>query len=141
MSKPNVEWLSRTLLVAPYCFALCLTEEQFDSELRRLKIPANKRPDFQVHANSDAAVFFFHQSNSNGLCALVCMSKPKRGKPIEVVHGLLVHEAVHIWQACRDELSEKNPSSEMEAYAIQHIAQELMASYRKQTQPKRRVTR
>lgn len=45
------------------------------------------------------------------------------------VHELLLHEAVHIWQHCRDIMGEDNPSCEFEAYQIQFIASNLFKMY------------
>jgi len=44
--------------------------------------------------------------------------------------GLLIHEAVHVWQNVRDLISEDRPSREFEAYSIQSIAQKLIDAYK-----------
>lgn len=46
------------------------------------------------------------------------------------IHGLLLHEAVHIWQEIKLKMGEDNPNSEFEAYSIQAIAQDLFEMYR-----------
>ncbi|HAV3704902.1 TPA: hypothetical protein JIE85_003720, partial [Acinetobacter baumannii] len=45
------------------------------------------------------------------------------------VYGLLLHEAVHIWQIVKRRMGEREPSSEFEAYSIQAIAQDLFKMY------------
>lgn len=45
------------------------------------------------------------------------------------IHGLLLHEAVHIWQRLKKIMNEQDPSSEFEAYSIQRIAQDLFEMY------------
>lgn len=45
------------------------------------------------------------------------------------IHGLLLHEAVHVWQETREKMGENNPSPEFEAYSIQAIAQDLFEMY------------
>lgn len=48
---------------------------------------------------------------------------------VNIVHALLTHEAVHVWQHIRERMSEDAPSSEFEAYSIQRIAQDLFYMY------------
>ena len=49
----------------------------------------------------------------------------------EDIYCLLVHEAVHLWQAHCRWLGEDKPGEETEAYAIQKIAGELIKEYGK----------
>lgn len=51
-------------------------------------------------------------------------------RPIEQVYGLIVHEAVHVWQRIVEHIGEHKPSDEFMAYGIQTIAQELMFAYK-----------
>lgn len=50
-------------------------------------------------------------------------------RSIVEVFGLLLHEAVHVWQRVRQRMGESNPSTEFEAYSIQRIAQDLFEMY------------
>ena len=45
------------------------------------------------------------------------------------VAGLIVHEAVHVWQHYCMMIHEHEPASEQEAYGIQSISKSLMAEY------------
>lgn len=45
------------------------------------------------------------------------------------IRDVLVHEAVHIWQAMCEEIREESPSEEFEAYSIQAITRSLWAAY------------
>ncbi len=126
----GARWCDRTLHQCTYCFGLCTTEAQFHRELRRLKLPREDWPRFLKTTHANATVHFFEARESNGRCAIVCMPLNRERTGIEIA-GLLVHEAVHIWQAHCEDIGEQNPASEQEAYAIQHISQQLMDAYSK----------
>jgi hypothetical protein len=51
------------------------------------------------------------------------------GKDQLQVYGLLLHEAVHVWQIVKRRMGEREPSVEFEAYSIQSIAQDLFEMY------------
>lgn len=65
---------------------------------------------------------------SNSAYAVVQLGDTSERKLIEI-YGLLLHEAVHIWQKVKKLMGEKEPSSEFEAYSIQAIAQDLFTMY------------
>ncbi|WP_284086984.1 hypothetical protein [Acinetobacter pittii] len=65
---------------------------------------------------------------SNGAYAVVQLGDTSERKFIEI-YGLLLHEAVHVWQKVKKLMGEKEPSSEFEAYSIQAIAQDLFKMY------------
>ncbi|MDN8221785.1 hypothetical protein QZK02_06335 [Acinetobacter baumannii] len=50
-------------------------------------------------------------------------------KDLLQVYGLLLHEAVHVWQIVKRRMGEREPSVELEAYSIQAIAQDLFEMY------------
>lgn len=78
-----------------------------------------------------------HLENPKGeLCCIVTMRATKRGEVSAIQRSaLFAHEAVHVWQAIRENIDEQSPSHEMEAYAIQAITQELMLAYEKTRGP------
>ena len=122
-------WLDRRIAAPGPYLTLCLTEQEFHHALHKLKVHA--RPDF-VNPGADATTH--HMTNNNGASTcIVCLRGYEQRSPVEIA-GMLVHEAVHIWQEYCAMIGEKNPGSEQEAYAIQSIAQELMAEF------KRRIT-
>jgi hypothetical protein len=127
MSRPSA-WIDRRLVVNSHYVALCLTPKDFRRELKHLKVPRERRPDFLATARADATTHYFERKGK--YCAIVCMAPEKKRKPLEIC-GLLVHEAVHIWQAHCDSIGERTPSAEFEAYSVQAIAQDLMAKFSK----------
>lgn len=123
------QWLDRRLIVSPYYMTLCTTPAGFARVLKHLKVPQDQTPAF-VTGGKNATVHYFESGEGNR-CAVVCISPTAEAEPIQIA-ALLVHEAVHVWQAAREDLNERSPSSEFEAYAIQAISQELMYEYARQ---------
>jgi hypothetical protein len=91
--------------------------------MKYLKITA---PPKWTHENKSGVTHHF--TCKGKLTCVVCISVPK-GTSKGQVYALLVHEAVHIWQEYCDDIGEKRPSQEFEAYTIQSISQCLMHSF------------
>lgn len=124
----HLKWIDREIITSPYCIGLCQNEKQFLKELRRLKMPEKSIPDW-IPEDKDAMVHYLEGKFKGEKCCIVCLRERKETKPNEIV-GLLVHEAVHVWQWIKEEMNEKTPSTEFEAYAIQGIAQKLIEAYK-----------
>lgn len=123
-----IKWIDRDIITSPYCVGLCQSENKFLKELKRLKMPEKSMPDW-IPEDKDAMVHYLEGNNKREKCCIVCIRERKDTKPAEVI-GLLIHEAVHIWQWIKEEINEKAPISEFEAYAIQGIAQKLIEEYK-----------
>ena len=122
-------WLSRELITSPYYIGLCTDEKAFNAELKRLRIPKKERPEFLINKHSNATVHFFENADGKH-CAVVCIHKKQSKKITRAqIDSLLVHEAVHIWQRVKENIGERFPSLEFEAYSIQSIAQSLIEEY------------
>lgn len=119
--KPK--WLERSLMAGPY-LTLCTTEDEFRAVLKHLK--CKDAPPFHGSDSANGTTHLVQNEGGGGLTAIVCVT------PIDdlpAMLGLLVHEAVHVWQAhCRD-IGEDEPGDESEAYAVQSIAYQLMSEY------------
>lgn len=122
--KPAVRWLDRRIAAPGPYLALALNEEQFDAALKHMGVV--NRPRFIATDAADATSHFLEQGGN--VACVVCLSGWDGRDPIEVA-GLLVHEAVHIWQQYAKNIGETHPGDEQEAYAVQAIAQELMAEF------------
>jgi hypothetical protein len=130
MAKQKTEWLNRGLVTGPY-LCLCLSEEAFLQVMRKLKIHKGV-PEW---VSPGARATMHECTNPSGqLVCIVCMRDWEERDPISVA-GVLVHEAVHVFQTFCESIGEKTPSKEFEAYSIQHISQQLTYSFRAQTQP------
>ncbi|MFV5642000.1 hypothetical protein [Acinetobacter pittii] len=84
----------------------------------------NKVDPFLSNVGAAAQVNYY----SDGAYAVVQLGDTSERKLIEI-YGLLLHEAVHVWQKVKKLMGEKEPSSEFEAYSIQAIAQDLFKMY------------
>lgn len=122
--KTPFKWLDRHRIAAPGPFlTLCLSEAEFRQAIAPLKAPVVPKW-LTSHATTHV---FTHDAGKAPVC-VVCLGSTKGRSPIEIA-GLLVHEAVHVWQEHCQHIGERVPGAEQEAYAIQTIAQELMAEY------------
>ena len=121
-------WCDRDLIRSPLYYAVVFTEKDFHRELRGLGLPRDKWPAFLASDHAGATAHYF-ESGAKKRCAIVCMHPQPDRDQVEVV-GLLVHEAMHLWRWIREDIGEREPSSEFEAYSMQWITQQLCAAYR-----------
>lgn len=119
----KAKWLDRRIACPGPYLALCLDIPSFNHACKHIGV---QPPDFILNAWSQATANTFR--SDKGLAVIVCLRDWYNANPIEVA-GLLVHEAVHIWQEYAENIGEHNPGKEQEAYAIQAISQELMQSF------------
>jgi hypothetical protein len=127
-AEVKVQWLARDLMRNPLYVGLCTSEEAFQAELKRLKLPREDWPVWMRSKFADATAHYLEHGKTRRRLAIVCLRRRPGIKRVEI-YGLLVHEAVHVWQWIKEELGEDRPSKEFEAYSIQGIAQNLMAAY------------
>ena len=123
MSK--IHWLDRRIAAPGPYMALCLSQDEFDSALKRCGISESLSWIKNDHSNATAHYLSNQQGQS---VVLVCMRDWQDRNPIEVA-GLLIHESVHVWQEYCRSIGESEPGAEQEAYAIQSISQELLAEF------------
>lgn len=109
----------------PY-FTLCLNDRQFQRVLAHLKYTKGDVA-FMKNATSHATTHTFTREGK--LTCVVTMDT--KGRSIGSIAALMAHEAMHILDEIWDDAGEKHPSSELKAYAIQHLVSELMYLYRK----------
>ena len=120
----KTKWLDRRIACAGPYLTLCLAQEEFDAALKYLKV---KHAAPYVSEGADATAH--HLTNGKGeAVAIICLSNFQNRSPVEVA-GMLVHEAVHVWQNYCQNIGEKEPGREQEAYAIQTISQDLMSEF------------
>lgn len=98
-------------------YTLVRNQDQLDILFDNAKAPFNF-----LESNADARVSFIDDY------AVVQIKDESKWSLIQI-HGLILHEAVHIWQELREKMGEENPSAEFEAYSVQSIAQNLFDMY------------
>lgn len=116
-STDKVVWLNKGWY--PTYYAFCPSEKAWHRELKRLGSPPEPYP------KEDGRCTVFE--SKKGICVIVTV-REHDVSDTQVV-GLLVHEAMHIWQEIKKDIGEKEAGSEQEAYALQSIALQLIAAY------------
>ncbi len=113
-------------------FCLVLSEAAYYEEVQHLKVPHGLQGVWISHGTSAQVSYFENEDGRN--VAIVSFKEDVARSPIDVA-CILVHEAVHIWQHHCENIGERHPSREYEAYGIESIAKELMNQYVKQRAP------
>ena len=123
-----MNWLEREVHPLGPHLILCLSQSEFSEVLAHLK--ADPSP----WLNPNASATTHHYTNTDGRSACIVCVGSVDGRTAPQINALLVHEAVHVWQEHRRVIGEHAPSSEMEAYGIQYIAETLMTEYARRQQ-------
>ena len=118
-----MRWLDRRIAAPGPYLALCLTDKKYRRAMKHCGI-AHLPP--WLNDGADATTHTLMKPDGSVAC-VVCLRSTDHS-PVEVA-GLLIHEAVHVWQEYCLRIGEKYPANEQMAYGIQSIAQELMAEY------------
>lgn len=128
--KRSFRYCERDLILGP-CVALILNEKDFHREVKRI---APTEPSFpMLNAGAHATCHSFRDKKGT-MTFLVTLDGALAAEKTGIqIASLLMHEAVHIWQSFSEDIGEKEPSREFEAYSIQSIAQRLMYEYARQT--------
>lgn len=116
------KWLSGSLQECSFKYKLITSQKEFQSLLNKLHIGA----DAYCDEGALAQTYYYRDA---GVC-LVCLKEGLSLSEVDVF-GLLVHEAVHVWQFHCEYIGEDKPGNETEAYAIQKLSVELMRAYKK----------
>lgn len=89
-----------------------------------------EQPPKWLTSGADATTHTLTKPSGDVTC-VVCLQAGD-SNAVEVA-GLLVHEAVHVWQEYALRIGEMRPGAEQMAYGIQAIVQELLAEYERQS--------
>jgi hypothetical protein len=110
----------------PVPYILVLNEGEWNKVCKRLGV--GRMPFLKAGGKSEAhATTHMFESAEGGTIAVVSMVP---SDDVLVDYALIVHEAVHVWQAICEEIGETSPSSEFEAYSVQSICYNLFTIYK-----------
>lgn len=120
----KTKWLDRRVAKPGPYLCLCLTPEEVKRAAKGLTDYPMEFPKWGARA------FLFCREDTGEACAIVALAEDsqKNNNAIEIA-GMLVHEAVHVWQYHAACMGENSSGDEQEAYAIQGISQELLSEY------------
>ena len=121
----KTKWLDRVISPAAPFLCLCLSSAEYTTAAQHLGVTPNAA---WVSSNAHATTHYYDNVDSMSYACVVCLSVTSELSGIEIA-GILVHEAVHIWQNWCEYYGESSPASEQEAYAIQFISSHLMNEY------------
>lgn len=118
-------WLSRSLFQGPRV-AMVTSQAQFSRALRAIRMEGDAGPFCNP---SWRACTHAYDVDGELVCIVGVNLRSLQGADPIGVASLLVHEAVHVWQRTRAALGPGDLGVEMEAYAVENIAAELMRAY------------
>ena len=121
-----MKWLDRRIARPGPHLCLCLSEKEYKVAMKHCCV------EYATPWLNDGAHATTHllRNPKGELCCIVCLGDTEGRLPVEIA-GLLIHEAVHVWQEYCADIGEKYPASEQEAYAIQAVSQELLDGFAK----------
>jgi len=105
---------------------LCLSDEERNKSMELLE-------EFKSRVNEIADASSCVCIDNDGVSAVIHLRNYKDRDHLDIC-GLLIHEAVHVWQGWCEFYGETNPGDEQEAYAIQSIASELINDFSRRAQ-------
>lgn len=111
----------------PIFIGWCPTKRAWNKEMKRLGIKNEPYPE------TDARCSFFDTEDKTHIVLVTLNEKHDTHEDLVAIHGLLIHEVIHIWQAIVEDIGEKDPhaSQELEAYSIQALFQQIAWAYNK----------
>jgi len=129
--KPGAMWVNHAIVYSPIKIGVCVTEEQFQGELERMKVPKERRGTGNVRGNDAVTHFYERRDGEYDECCIVCFDVEtiKSYGKWSTIEGSLAnscaHEAQHIWLAICRSIGEDKPSEEFSAYAVGNITKYL----------------
>lgn len=131
MAAMKPRWLDRRIAAPGPYLALVFSQDEYLAMAKQANV---KNPgEWLTSPTADATTNILHNEKGDLLC-IVALNNWQRRCGVEIA-GLLVHEAVHVWQEYCVKIGERLAGAEQQAYGIQAIAQELMAEFARRQVP------
>lgn len=121
-SVDKVVWCERGWLPTHYGF--CPSAKAWAREMKRLGIE-----DAPPYPESDDCAVTFNNEEKTAVIVTIHERVDSYNDSIGLT-DIIAHESAHVWQSILEDIGERNPSAEFEAYALQNIVMNLAAAYR-----------
>lgn len=116
MMKPHITYFEAGAW--PIKFGFTTDPLAFEREQRRLGLESSDMAPFCGSGNFDGQTATF---NCGGVKIVVVTLDVKRKMSRDQRIGVIVHEAVHVWEEVCNAMRGENPGGEVAAYAVQWI--------------------
>lgn len=119
----KVRWLDQGW--QPVFIGFCPSQKAWDREMKRLGITPP-----EPYPTTAGRMTTFDYKGSKTVCLVTIQDGSEKEHSLSEVIGLLVHEAMHVWQRILLDIGEHDGASmELEAYAMQQIVMMLMNAF------------
>jgi hypothetical protein len=124
--KPSkIIWGERTIF--PMFYGFCPNKEAWDKEVRE-HISSPLSPEYPTDSYGMTTHITNKFDHSKQLC-IVTMNDRVDTQYLNDAVSVILHESMHVWQCMIAQVREFDPGLEVEAYAVQHIFDNLFSGY------------
>lgn len=95
--------------------------------IKELDLSLDNGPDFPQ--SKGRTTLFEHDTTGNNIIVVTINPDRLEAHTHNEIMGILVHEAVHVFDFCMEYMGEDSPGSEIKAYIIQYIFLQLVNAY------------
>jgi len=104
----------------PLFYGFCPNKKSWDKHMKFLGLENEPYPETNGH--------MIELSEDKKTVCIATVGDVGSRSRAEII-GVIVHEAVHVWQSVQEHIGETSPGREMEACAIQAITQHLIEAF------------
>ena len=121
--KTQTVWINRGPF--PLFIAFCPSKKAWDETMERMNIQPRL-----PYPEADGRTSYFQEGDGTQSAIITIGDRlGKKTCPVSLT-GLLLHEVVHVWQTCLDQMQEQGrPSRELEADSVQFLALQILDAF------------